>query len=299
METRRLGRTEHRSSVLVYGGAALAQVTPEVARRALRQALDAGVNHVDVAADYGDAETRVGELLAAEPDVRSRVFLATKTGRRDREAAWAEINRSLERLATDHVDLLQLHAVGDVEELDRVTRPGGALEAALRARDEGLASWVGITGHGPRAARTHLEALRRHPFATVLTPLNAALWRDAAFRDDWAELVAEVRRQDAGLLTIKTLARRNWPDVAAGAPVGRQVRTTWYEPIEDAAAIRAAVSWCLAHGAVTGIATAGDVGLLDAMVAAEADRMPPDEADAVLARLPDYASPFAAMPAGL
>ena len=132
------------------------------------------------------------------PRIRGDIFLATKTGDRDAEGAWASVNRSLERLQTDHVDLIQLHAVGDLDELDKVTGRGGALEAALRAVDEGLAGAVGITGHGDQAPATHLEALRRHPFATVLTPMNVVLHQDAAFRAAYEELADEVARQDAG-----------------------------------------------------------------------------------------------------
>ena len=192
METRRLGRLEHRSSVLIYGAAALSDVTQDVADRSIQQALDGGINHLDVAADYGDAELRLGPWM---PQIRDRVFLATKTGRRDRDSAWREINASLERLQTDRVDLLQLHAVGDFEDLERAVGPGGALGAALRAQDEGMVGAVGITGHGSQAPATHLEALRRHPFATVLTPLNPVLWRDERYRADYQALVAEVRRR--------------------------------------------------------------------------------------------------------
>src|SRR5881409_2880038 len=209
MELRRLGRTEHQSSALVYGAAALSEVDQDTADALVQQALDAGINHFDVAADYGDAELRLGPWMSR---IRGDIFLATKTGERERESAWAGINRSLERLQTDHVDLLQLHAVGDVETLDQVTGPGGALEAALQAQDEGLVTWVGITGHGHGAPGTHLEALRRHPFATVLTPLNAAVWQRPDYRADYQALVTEVQRQDAGLMTIKSVSRRNWPD---------------------------------------------------------------------------------------
>jgi aryl-alcohol dehydrogenase-like predicted oxidoreductase len=296
VETRRLGRTGHDSSVLIYGAAALASVSPEVAQRSVTEALDAGINHFDVAAGYGDAEVRLGELMG---DLRQRVFLATKTDLRERDASWAQINTSLERLRTDRVDLLQLHAVGTLDELDRATGPGGSLEAALRAQEEGMVGAVGITGHGPQAAQTHLEALRRHPFATVLTPLNAALWRDETFRDAFTALTDEVRRQDAGLMTIKTVARRNWPDVGRGEELGDQPYTTWYEPHVDAQRIRAAVSWVLAHTEVTGLATAGDVRLLRHIVAAERDRLSVQDAEAVLAGDEAYASPFAAMPAGL
>jgi aryl-alcohol dehydrogenase-like predicted oxidoreductase len=224
------------------------------------------------------------------PQIRDRVFLATKTGRRDRDSAWREINASLERLQTDHVDLLQLHAVGDLEDLDRAVGSGGALEAALRAQDEGMVGAVGITGHGSQAPATHLEALRRHPFATVLTPLNPVLWRDERYRADYQALVAEVRRQDAGLMTIKTVSRRNWPEGAD------HHRTTWYEPYEDQARITAAVSWVLAHEEVTGIPTAGDVGLLGLLLEAERHRVDPAEAERRLAGDDEYSSPFVAMP---
>ncbi len=293
MQRRRLGRLGHDSSVLIYGGAALGEVTQDVADASIAEALDAGINHLDVAASYGDAELRLGPMMA---DIRSKVFLATKTGERERDAAWAQINASLERLQTDRVDLLQLHAVGDLDDLDRVTGPGGCLEAAVRAQEEGLVGAVGITGHGTQAAQTHLEALRRHPFATVLTPLNAVLWRDETFRAAYTALVDEVRRQDAGLMTIKTVSRRNWPGVEAGEPVGDQAFATWYEPLVDPEKIRAAVSWVLAHEELTGLATAGDVRLLRHLVAAEKDRMDPVDAEALLTTDPEYATPFAVMP---
>lgn len=293
MQRRRLGRLGHDSSVLIYGGAALAQVSQDVADESVREALDAGVNHLDVAADYGDAEHRLGAMMG---EIRQRVFLATKTGLRDRDPAWEQINTSLERLRTDRVDLLQLHAVGTVDELDRATRPGGALEAAVRAQDEGLVGAVGITGHGDQAAATHLEALRRFPFATVLTPLNAVLWRDERFRRDYQALVQEVQRQDAGLMSIKTVSRRNWPGAQPGQEVGEQAYATWYEPLDEAEQIRAAVSWVLAHDELTGLATAGDVRLLRHQIAAERNRMGVVDAEAVLASVQDYSSPFATMP---
>lgn len=294
MEYRRLGRLGHHSSVIIYGAAALAEVDQDTADRSIQQALDGGINHLDVAASYGEAELRLGPWM---PRIRDRVFLATKTGERERDTAWAQINASLERLQTDHVDLLQLHAIGDLDELDRATGAGGALEAAVRARDEGLVGAVGITGHGPTAAQTHLEALRRFDFATVLTPLNASLLAQPAFAEAWAAVVEEVQRQDAGLMTIKTVARRNWPGVGAGEVVQGQRYATWYEPLDEAQAIRAAVSWVLGHDELTGLASAGDVRLLGMILDAERDRMPADEAARLLQQVDGYSSPFLRMPA--
>ena len=286
MEKRRLGRLGHDSSVLIYGAAALGGATQEVADTSIQQALDAGINHLDVAASYGDAELRLGPWM---PRIRDSVFLATKTQQRGAEDAWREINTSLERLQTDHVDLIQLHAIGDLAELDRATGAAGALGAALRAVEEGLAGAVGITGHGHQAPATHLEALRRHPFATVLSPMNPVLHRDAEYRGDFEALVEEVARQDAGLMLIKTVARRNWP--------GESRYATWYEPFDDPRTITAAVSWALSLPVVTGIATPGDVGLLGMVIDAEAHRIPAEEAASVLGAEPAYSSPFLDMPA--
>jgi aryl-alcohol dehydrogenase-like predicted oxidoreductase len=286
VERRRLGKLGHDSTVLIYGAAALGDVTQDVADRSVQEALDAGINHFDVAASYGDAELRLGPWM---PRIRDQIFLATKTGERDAEPAWRQINASLERLQTDHVDLLQLHAIGDLDELDKVTATDGALAAAVRAQDEGLVGAVGITGHGHDAPATHLEALRRHPFATVLTPLNVVLSRDSAYLSAYEALVAEVQRQDVALMIIKTVARRNWPQ-------GDDQRyATWYEPWDQQRLITAAVSWVLLHEEATGIATPGDVGLLGMVVAAEANRLTREDAEEVLRDAPAYSSPFLEM----
>ncbi|HEY9350389.1 MAG TPA: aldo/keto reductase [Acidothermales bacterium] len=289
MEYRRLGRLEHQSSVLIYGAAALSDVPQEVADQSIDEALAAGINHFDVAASYGDAELRLGGAMSR---LRDRVFLATKTGERSADAAWQQINASLERLQTDHVDLIQLHSIGDRAELDLATATDGALQSAVRAQEEGLAGAIGITGHGHDAPATHLEALRRHPFATVLTPLNPVLARDNAYLRDYEALVAEVQRQDVGLMIIKTAARRNWPDGADKS------YTTWYEPFDEQSRITATVAWVLARPEVTGIATPSDVGLLSKVIRAEADRhgLPASDAEAELRDEPDYSSPFIDIP---
>ena len=294
MELRRLGRLGATNSVLIYGAAALGGVDQDTADVSVQEALDGGITHFDVAASYGDAELRLGPWM---PRIRDQIFLSTKTGERERDAAWAQINASLERLQTDRVDLLQLHAIGDVDDLDRATGAGGALEAAVRAQDEGLIGAVGITGHGPQAPATHLEALRRFPFATVLTPINVVLHRDPEYRAAYEALVARVAADDVGLMTIKTVARRNWPNVGAGEPADNEAYATWYEPFDEYEQVRAAVSWALARPEITGIPTPGDVRLLGMVLRAEADRIDVTAAEAALSHDDAYSSPFERMPA--
>jgi aryl-alcohol dehydrogenase-like predicted oxidoreductase len=288
MEYRRLGRLGSMNSVLIFGGAALSKVSREEADQAISLSLEAGVNHFDTAADYGDSELHYGRWM---PEIRDGIFLSTKTGEREKGAAGRQIRASLERLQVDHVDLIQLHAVNDLDDLDRATR--GALEAAVEAREEGLVGAVGITGHGHEAPATHLEALRRYPFDTVMTPWNYILSTDEGYRRDFEALVEEILRQDAGLMTIKTVSRRNWPE---GNPTEEQRRATWYEPFEEQGYVDAAVSFVLAREEVTGIPMVGDVGLIGTMIEAEKRRMPLEEAEDLLSKAPVYSSPFVSMP---
>lgn len=285
MQTRRLGRIGHESSVLIYGAAALGAVTQDVADASITEALAGGINHIDTAASYGDAELRLGPMMG---DIRDRVFLATKTGERSADAAYRQISASLDRLQVDRIDLLQLHAIGTLDELDLATAADGALSAAVRARDEGLIGAIGITGHGHRAPATHLEALRRFPFETVLTPLNWVLVQNPGYLAAYEQLVAEVKRQDVGLMVIKTVARRNWQT--------DQDYATWYEPFRTPRQISAAVAWALSHDEITGLATPGDVRLLGDVLSAEADRMDVAEATSLLAGADDFSSPFISMP---
>lgn len=285
MERRRLGRLEHPSSVLIYGGAALGDVPQEVADRSIELALEAGINHFDTAADYGESELRLGAWM---PRIRDRVFLATKTGARTATGAYDSVRRSLERLRVDRVDLIQLHSVGAVDDLDRATGTGGALEGALRAKEEGLVGAIGITGHGMAAPATHLEALRRFSFDTVLTPYNYRLTLEAAYLRDFEALVEEIRARDAGLMLIKPLARGLW---RSDEP---QRYTTWYEPLDEQRAIDAAVAFALARQEATGICTAGDVRLLEMQIEAErkAGVITVEEAASELARIADLEPPF-------
>ncbi len=290
MEHRKLGRSGRMNSVLIFGGAALSDVSEEEADRAISLALEAGVDHFDTAADYGDSELHLGRWMG---ELRDGIFLSTKTGEREKDTARRQIEASLERLRVDFVDLLQLHAVGDLEDLDRATRGGGSLEAAVEAREEGLVRAVGITGHGHEAPATHLEALRRYPFDTVMTPWNYVLSTDEGYRRDFEALIEEVGRQDVGLMTIKTVSRRNWPE---GDPVQGQRRATWYEPFEEQEYVDAAVSFALAREEITGIPMVGDVDLIETVIEAERRRMPLAEAEEVLSRAPDYSSPFISIP---
>ena len=290
MEKRRLGRIGRMNSVLAFGGAALSEVTEHEADRAISLALDAGIDHFDTAAGYGDSELHLGRWMG---EIKDGIFLSTKTGEREKDAAWRQIEASLERLRVDRVDLIQLHAVGDLEDLDRATNHNGSLHAAVEARDEGLVGAVGITGHGHEAPATHLEALRRYPFDSVLTPWNHVLGRDESYRRDFEALAEEAKRQDAGLLTIKTISRRNWPE---GDPLGGQRYATWYEPFDEREKVRAAVSWVLSHAEITGLPTVGDVGLLPLMIEAEERRMPLEEAEGVLSGARGYSSPFISVP---
>ena len=290
MEHRRLGRLGRENSVLIFGGAALGEATEEASDLAMQQALDAGVDHFDTAADYGDSELHYGRWMS---EIRDRIFLSTKTGDREGDAARRSIENSLKRLRVDSVDLIQLHAIGDLEDLDRATGPGGSLEAAIRAKEEGLVGAIGITGHGNEAPATHLEALNRYPFDTVLTPWNFILSTDDDYRRDFRALVGEIKRQDAGLMTIKTISKRNWPE---GDPEGDQQYTTWYEPFDRQEHIDAAVSFVLSYEEITGIAMVGDVTLVPNMLEANARRMPRERAEEILTNAPNYSSPFISMP---
>ena len=285
MEQRRLGRLGHMSSVLIYGGAALSEVSQEVADRSIQLALQSGINHFDTAADYGDSELRLGRWM---PTIRDRIFLATKTGDPTATEAYDSIRRSMERLQVTRVDLVQLHSVGAFDDLDRRTASRGALEGAIRAREEGLVAAIGITGHGMRAPAVHLEALRRFPFDTVLTPYSYRLTRHPQFLSDFEALVEEIRAQDVGLMVIKAVARNLWK-------AGEDRRfATWYEPLDEPSTIDAAMAFALRRQEVTGVCTAGDVRLVPMQIDAEerVASIPIDEAAATLERVPDLEPPF-------
>ena len=246
------GTTGHASTRILFGAAALGEVTQDEADATLELVRRHGINHLDTAASYGESELRLAPFLA---DHRDEVFLATKTGERDAEAAWAEINRSLERLGTDHVDLVQLHNLVDEAEWQQAYAPGGVLEAAVRARDEGLVRHIGVTGHGVTVARQHLRSLEQYPFDSVLLPYNFPMTRNEAYLDDFEELAAVCAERGVALQTIKSITKAPWSEGAD------QHAATWYEPLKDPAAIDTAVAWVLGRPEVF-LNTVGDIHVL-------------------------------------
>lgn len=283
MERRRLGRTGQMSTVVAFGSAGVGRVDQDVADRAIQAALDYGVNHFDVAPTYGDAELRLKPWM---PRIRNTIFLGCKTKQRARDAAKAELHRSLERLGTDRLDLYQLHAVCKPHELDECTARGGALETLIEAREEGIVRWLGITGHTHDAPTTHLEALRRFTFDTVMFPLNFVLWSIPEYRRDAQALLDACRQKGVGVHIIKTLAKDPWGDRP-------KTHTTWYEPFTDQAIIDQAVGFVLSQP-VTTLCSVGDVTVLPKFLAAAECYHPlaPEAQEALVATAHQYHTPF-------
>lgn len=283
LETRRLGKTGHDSTVVCFGTVAVGSVPQADADRAIEEVLARGVNHFDVAPSYADAELRLGDWLKRHP--QPDLFIGCKTEKRGKAEAREELLRTLDRLGRDRHDLYQLHAVNTPEKLEECFAPGGSMEAILEARDEGLVTHVGITGHGWQAPATHLAALDRFPFATVMTSANRMMAARPEWLADWNALLARCGRDDIGVHVLKATAKGPW---------GERARThgTWYEPLTEPADVRAAVAWLLAQP-VTTLCSAGDLALLpDTLDAAERWRdADPAAADRLLA-LPNYADFF-------
>jgi aryl-alcohol dehydrogenase-like predicted oxidoreductase len=269
IERRPFGRTGHDSTAVIFGAAALARVDRATADATLDLLLEYGVNHIDTAAGYGDSELRIGPWMDRH---RGHFFLATKTRERDYAGAKASIARSLERLRTDRVDLLQLHALFHPDEWDRALGPGGALEAAVEAREQGLVGHVGVTGHGWTVAAMHRRSLERFDFDAILLPWNWLCASRELYAAEFHEVCALARQRGAAVQTIKALARGPW---AAGA---EKHRSTWYQPLEAEDDIRLAVHWLLAQPGLF-LNSVGDVGLLPAVLrAAAAEIEVPDTA---------------------
>lgn len=251
MEFLPFGRTGHTSSRAIFGAFALGRVSQGEADRLMETVIAHGVNHVDVAANYDDAELRLGPWMERD---RDRFFLATKTWLREVGPAGDEIRRSLERLRTDHVDLIQLHNLADPAEWEVAMGPGGALEACIAARDEGLVRHIGVTGHGLGVAAMHLRSLETFDFDSVLFPLSYILMKDEAYAADVARLMATCRERNVAMQTIKAITKGPWREPAPTRP-------TWYEPLTRQEDIDAATHWVLAEPDVF-LNTVGDPELV-------------------------------------
>jgi aryl-alcohol dehydrogenase-like predicted oxidoreductase len=245
------GRTGHESTRLIFGAAALGSVSQDVADRALDVLLEHGVNHIDVAASYGEAELRVAPWLARYPD---RFFLATKTGKRVATEAREELHRSLERMKVARIDLWQLHNLSDPIEWDRALSPGGALDAAVEAREQGLIRFIGVTGHGAQIAATHRRSLARFDFDSVLLPYNFTTVQSEYYASNFDALQRTCQERHAAVQTIKSQAYRPWS--------GRERTTsTWYQALEDQRDIDIATHWALGREGIF-VISPSDVNLL-------------------------------------
>jgi aryl-alcohol dehydrogenase-like predicted oxidoreductase len=251
ISTQLFGRTGHQSTRVVFGGAGLSRVTQDEADQTLEVLLRYGINHLDVAAGYGDAELRIAPWLKKYPE---HFFLATKTGERTYDGAKRQIHLSLERMGVERVDLIQLHSLADPIEWDTALSPNGALEACLEARDQGLVRFIGVTGHGSQIAATHLRSLERFDFDSVLLPYSYIMMQDPYYAAAFEQVAAVCSERNVAMLTIKSIARRPW--------WGRErTRATWYQPFEDQGDIDAAVHWVLSRPGIF-LASVGDIHLL-------------------------------------
>ncbi|WP_374689614.1 aldo/keto reductase [Promineifilum sp.] len=253
------GRTGHLSTRLLLGAAAFSDVTQAEADATMDIALSYGLNHVDTAASYGDAELRLGDWIKRHG---RPFFLATKTGERTAGPALAEIRRSLERLQVDQVDLIQLHHLVAQQEWEVALGPGGALEAAIAARDEGLVRYIGITGHGWTVAAMHRRALERFDFDSVLLPYSYTMMQNEPYRADFEALYALCQERNVAVQTIKSVVHTPWHHEP-------QTRATWYKPLEEQQDIDVAIQWVLGRPNVF-LNTVGDIHVLPKVLDAAA-----------------------------
>ena len=264
------GQTGHFSTRAIFGAAALGEVSQEQADDTLATLLDYGVNHIDTAASYGEAELRIAPWM---PNHRADFFVATKTEKRSYAQSKAQIDESLRRLNISHVDLLQLHSLGDEADWNQVFDDGGAFQAVIEAKDAGKTRFVGITGHGVEIARLHLRALEIYPFDAVLLPLNYPMSRNENYMNDFNRLRAVCRERKIAMQTIKAVTRRPWGEQ-------EQTRATWYQPLEEQDAIDHAVNWVFGNYPEVFLNTVGDVAVLPRVLdaAARFENAPSDEA---------------------
>jgi aryl-alcohol dehydrogenase-like predicted oxidoreductase len=268
IEKRAFGRTGHMSTVTLFGAAALGRVTQAEADRTLDLLLEYGVNHIDTAASYGEAEDRIGPWMAQH---RKDFFLATKTGDRNYEDARASIHRSLERLRVDSFDLIQLHNLVHPDEWDEAMGSGGALEACIEAREQGLVKYIGVTGHGLTVATMHYRSLQRFDFDSVLLPYNFSHAQNSKYAADFERLVSLCAERNVAVQTIKSITRGPWATTEHWA-------STWYQPLEKQEDIDRAVSWIIGRQGIF-LNTVGDIHVLPKVLdaAARYERRPSDD----------------------
>ncbi len=233
LERRSLGKTGERLSIIGFGGIVVMNASPEEADDRVRQAIDYGVNYFDVAPTYGDAELKLGPALKP---FRRDVFLACKTQERSRDGARKELEASLERLQTDHLDLYQHHAVREMKDVDTIFSPGGAMETFTRARDEGLVRFLGFSAHSVEAAMALMD---RFDFDTILFPVNFATWYAGNFGP---QVLEKARQKKMGILALKAMARQPWPENAE-----RTNNKTWYEPLNTSEEANMGLRFTLSH----------------------------------------------------
>ena len=273
------GRTGHISSRVIFGAAALGGMGQDRADQTLEVVLDAGINHLDTAASYGESELRLRPFL---DDHRAEFFLATKTDGRTGSAARRQLERSLERLGVDHVDLIQLHNLVEPAEWDVAHGPGGAVEALAQARDEGLVRFIGVTGHGLRIADMHRRSLDRFPFDSVLLPYNHLVMQDPAYRVSFDALVERCEVAGVAVQTIKSIARRRWVEGST------EPHFAWYQPLPTGEALDRAVGFVLGRPPLF-LNTSSDATLLPATVTAASRRPVVPSAEAMQADVEAFA----------
>jgi aryl-alcohol dehydrogenase-like predicted oxidoreductase len=255
------GKTGHLSTRIIFGAASLGAMRQERADQVLETLLKYGINHIDVAASYGDAELRVGSWMKEH---RNKFFLATKTGERTASGARDSIQRSLERLQVNQLDLIQFHNLTDEPGWKTALGPGGALEAAVEARRQGLVRFIGVTGHGTRAPEMHLRSLGSFDFYSVLLPYNYMLMQSPEYASDFERLIKYCAEHVVAVQTIKSVARRRWREGDA------QKRFSWYEPVKDPEALRRMVHWVLNRPNIF-LNTSSDATLLPSILEAARD----------------------------
>ena len=246
------GNTGHTSTRIIFGAAAIGAMQQPKADQVLETLLEFGINHIDVAAMYGDAELRLAPILRER---RDEFFLATKTRDRSRQAAAESIDASLARMEVDQIDLIQLHNLTEDDWWEEAMAPGGALEALVEARDSGKVRFLGVTGHGTRAPELHLRSLERFPFDSVLLPYNYTMMQNPQYARDFRELVTVCKERGVAVQTIKSIARRRWRDG------DESKKFSWYEPIKEPEAIERAINWAL-HEPGVFVNTSSDATLL-------------------------------------